>query len=294
MPRAALSFLISISITLFVSHSLQANAQDLDDVTIYGLVTDEHGARLPGAHITATLLATKAERTVSADAEGRYRLVELTPGAYSLRVNSQGFAVAEKPRVETLAGQSVRLDFTLRPASIETEQVVVNETSAPLVDATRTLVGGTLTRAEIEALPTPSRSPLDLVFTLAGVTEEPLSLRDVAEDHDARGRAFVQRAAQTPEEAGTFALSGGAAFSNNLTIDGLDNNDDRAARERFTPPLEAVEEVQVVTNQFSAEYGRASGGRVNLRTRSGSDDLRGRLFHFFRDEALDAAPLLLK
>jgi hypothetical protein len=257
-------------------------------VTIYGLVADEHGARLPGATVTATLITTKAERTVIADEEGRYRLVELAPGAYSVRVNSQGFAIAEKARVEVLAGQSLRLDFTLQPASIETEQVVVNEAAAPLVDATRTLVGGTLARAEIEALPIPSRSPLDLVFTLAGVTEEPLSLRDVAEDRDARGRAFVQRAAQTPEEAGTFALSGGAAFSNNLTIDGLDNNDDRAARERFTPPLEAVEEVQVVTNQFSAEYGRASGGRVNLRTRSGSDDLRGRLFHFFRDEALDA------
>ncbi|HEV2707509.1 MAG TPA: TonB-dependent receptor [Pyrinomonadaceae bacterium] len=289
MPRAALSFIISLSITYFFFHVQPTNAQDLDDVTIYGLVTDERGAVLPRASITATLLATKAERTVVADEAGRYRLVELSPGAYSVRVSSQGFAVAEQARVETLAGQSVQLDFVLRPAGVDGGQViVVSEATTPLVDATRTLVGGTLTRAEIETLPTHSRSPLDFIFTLGGVTEEPLSLRDVAEDRDARGRAFLQRAAQTPEEAGTFALSGGAAFSNNLTIDGLDNNDDRAARERFTPPLEAVAEVQVVTNQFSAEYGRASGGRVNLRTRSGSDDLRGRVFYFFRDEALDS------
>ncbi|HYH85202.1 MAG TPA: TonB-dependent receptor, partial [Pyrinomonadaceae bacterium] len=83
-------------------------------------------------------------------------------------------------------------------------------------------------------------------------------------------------------------LSGGAAYSNNVTIDGLDNNDDRAARERFQPSLEAVEEVQVITNQFSSEYGRASGGRVNLRTRGGSNHLRGRVFYFFKDESLNA------
>src|SRR6185503_13451165 len=76
--------------------------------------------------------------------------------------------------------------------------------------------------------------------------------------------------------------------SNNLTIDGLDNNDDRAARERFQPSLEVVSEVQVITNQFSAEYGRASGGRVNLRTRSGSQQFHVSGFYFFKDEALNA------
>jgi outer membrane receptor protein involved in Fe transport len=65
-------------------------------------------------------------------------------------------------------------------------------------------------------------------------------------------------------------------------------NDDRAARERLQSPLEAVEEVQVITNQFSAEYGRALGGRVKLRTSSGSNSLRGRFSHFFKEESLDA------
>src|SRR4029434_5296862 len=116
------------------------------------------------------------------------------------------------------------------------------------------------------SLPLNSRSPLDLIFTLPGVTEEPLSVRELAEDRNSSN-------ASTPEEAGTVALAGGPAYSNNITIDGLDNNDDRAARERFQPSIEAVEEVQVIANQFSAEYGRASRGRVNLRTRSGSTNL---------------------
>ncbi len=263
-------------------------AQDLDDVSLSGTVLDEHGAVVVGASVTFVLLATGAERTLKTDAEGRYRFVELPPGAYTARASAEGFASFEKTNLVTVAGQNVRLDFTLRVASVNAEQTVLSEADAPVLDTTRTVVGASVTREELERLPLFSRSPLDFVFTLGGVTEEPLSVRDAADDRDASGRNSVERAATTPEEAGTFALSGGAAYSNNVTIDGLDNNDDRAARERFQPSPEAVEEVQVITNQFSTEYGRASGGRVNLRTRGGTRNLRGRLFYFFRDEALDA------
>jgi hypothetical protein len=263
------------------SQSGAAFAQDLDDVTMSGRVLDQNGAGIAGAKVSVVHAATNFARSVVADGEGRYRLVELAPGTYTVRAASEGFAVEERAGVETLAGQTLQLDFTLRPAGVAAEQVVLSEASGALIDTTRTVVGGTLTRAELETLPSPARSPLDLIYTLGGVSEEPLSTRDVAED---RNRA----PARTPEEAGTFALSGGAAYSNNITIDGLDNNDDRAARERFQPSLEAVEEVQVITNQFSAEYGRASGGRVNLRTRGGAHAFHGRTFSFFRDESLNA------
>ncbi|MDT7605323.1 MAG: hypothetical protein QOF61_3320 [Acidobacteriota bacterium] len=264
-----------------------ARAQDLDEITISGRVADQNGAVLVGAKVVATLAATGASRTVATDAEGRYRFVELAPGAYTLRASSEGFAAEERLNVSAVAGENVRLDFTLRPAGVSAEQVVTAEADAAAVDTTRTVTGGTVARKEIESLPVSTRSPLDLIFTLPGTTEEPLSVRDAAEDADARTRTAA-RHAQTPEEAGTFALAGGAAYSNNITIDGLDNNDDRAARERFQPSIEAVEEVQVITNQFSAEYGRASGGRVNLRTRAGSNSFHGRAFYFFRDESLNA------
>jgi len=266
----------------------EALAQDLDDVSFAGTITDQNGAVIPGASVTATLLSTKSSRAATTDGEGRYRLVALQPGAYTLRVERAGFATEERARVSTVAGQSVRLDFTLRPAGPSAEQTVVSGRDAPAVDTTRTVAGGTLTREEVERLPVVTRSPLDLVFLLGGVTEEPLSVRGVAEDRNASARASVQPAATTPEEAGTFALAGGPAYSNNITVDGLDDNDDRAARERFQPSAEAVEEVQVITNQFSAEYGRASGGRVNIRTRAGTNRFHGRGFYFFRDESLDA------
>ena len=288
-PYSKTSILFSVALVLVVfARSISIHAQDLDGVSFGGTVTDQNGAVIPGANVTATLLSTKSERKATTDGEGRYRLVELQPGAYSLRVERAGFAAEERANVSTVAGQSVRLDFTLRPASVTAEQTIVSDADAPAVDTTRTVTGGTVTRDEIERLPILTRSPLDLVFLLGGVTEESLSTRDVAEDRDAGGRTSIQPAATTPEEAGTFALAGGPAYSNNITVDGLDDNDDRAARERFQPSAEAVEEVQVITNQFSAEYGRASGGRVNIRTRAGTNELHGRGFYFFRDESLNA------
>ncbi|HEX8190987.1 MAG TPA: TonB-dependent receptor [Pyrinomonadaceae bacterium] len=277
---------IFVSITLVLACRTTTLGQDLDEVSFSGVVADVNGAVVPGAAVTARLVATGAERAAVTDGEGRYRLFELQPGAYALRAERAGFAAEERREVFTLAGQSVRIDFALRPAALAAEQTVLSERDAPAIDTTRTVAGGAVSREELERLPLFSGSPLDFVFLLGGVAEEPLSTRGAAEDRDESGHA--RRAAEAPEEAGTFALAGGAAYSNNVTIDGLDDNDDRAARERFRPPLDAVEEVQVVTNQFSAEYGRASGGRVNLRTRAGSNSFRGRLSYFFKDESLNA------
>ncbi|PYS83825.1 MAG: hypothetical protein DMF70_06105, partial [Acidobacteria bacterium] len=253
------------------------SAQDLDNVTIAGQITDQNGAVIPGATVTVTIASTRAGRTVVADGDGHYKIIQLEPGIYSVKASFAGFAAEEKTDLKTVAGQNVQLDFTLRPATVTAEAVIVSAAETPQIDTTRTIVGGTVATREIESLPVVSRSPLDLIFTLGGVSEEPLSTHDLAEDRtSSRG---------TPEEAGIFSLSGGTAYSNNITIDGLDNNDDRAARERFTPSIEAIDEVQIIRNQFAAEYGRASGGRVNLRTRGGSNKFHGRGYFFFRDES---------
>ncbi|HSE30327.1 MAG TPA: carboxypeptidase regulatory-like domain-containing protein [Pyrinomonadaceae bacterium] len=275
------TFLFCISIILLTFGSTSIGAQDLDTVSISGLVTDEQNAVIVGAEVSVTLTKTGVTRKVLTDDSGRYRLIQLEPGSYSLTISSAGFATYERKDIHTIAAQNLKIDATLKLAAVVVEPVVVTTADSALVDAKRTVVGTTLTNRDTESLPIPSRSVLDLIFTLPGVAEEPLSTRDLAEDRNVTH-------AQTPEEAGTVSLSGAPAYSNNLTIDGLDNNDDRAARERVQPSLEAVEEVQVITNQFSAEYGRASGGRINLRTRGGSKDLRGRAIYFFRDEALNA------
>lgn len=290
MNRLTVRWLNSVCSSLFISFVLlhgitccavAVRAQDLDEAAIGGRVADENGAVIPRATVTLVLAGTGVERTAASDAEGHYRIIEVPPGTYIVRASAVGFAVEEKRNLEAVAGEQVRLDFVLRPAAVSAEQTVTAEAETPAVDTSRTITGGAVTGEEAESLPNNTRSPLDLIFTLPGVTEEPLSTRDLAEDRNTSPR-------ETPEEAGTFALSGSPAYSNNLTIDGLDNNDDRAARERFQPSIEAVAEVQVITNQFSAEYGRASGGRINLRTRGGSNAFHGRAFFFFRDDIFNA------
>src|SRR5690606_5815409 len=131
------------------------------------------------------------------------------------------------------------------------------------------VVSSTVESVEIEELPNLDRHPLDLVLTVGGVSEEALSTTDLAEDEDSNPRS-------TPVEQGNFSISGGGSYSNNITIDGMDNNDDRSARERFEPSLEAVAEVQVVRSECASEYGRASGR------------LRGRAFIFYRDDVFNA------
>ncbi|MFN2515057.1 MAG: TonB-dependent receptor domain-containing protein, partial [Pyrinomonadaceae bacterium] len=275
------SALVLALIALNLVEAKHVSAQDLDNVTIAGRVTDQNGAMIPGAAVEAILLKTGATRSTATDAEGRYRLIQLEPGVYNVRALSAGFALQEKSDFSLVAGRTLQLDLILFPQNVSVDPVLITAADTPAVDTARTVVGGTITTHEIESLPELNRSPLDLIFALPGVSEEPLSTRDLAEDRN-------RTTANTPEEAGIFSLSGGPAYSNNITIDGLDNNDDRAARERFQPSIEAVEEVQIITNQFSAEYGRASGGRINIRTRGGSNSYRGRVFYFFRNDILNA------
>lgn len=273
--------LSTLSVSVFLA-AFSIHAQDLDDVTISGRITDSNKLAVAGATVVATEVQSGIERTVTTDDEGRYRIVELKPGVYKVTAAAPGFGAQQKVDLQTVSGQNVQLDFKLAPAAVQAETVVsVNDEDVPLVDTTRTVVGGTITEREIEEIPNSSRNPLDLVLTLGGTSEESLSTSGLAEDRTANPNS-------TPLEQGNFSLSGGTAYSNNLTIDGLDNNDDRTSRDRFQPSLESVAEVQVITNQFSAEYGRASGGRINLRTRGGTNKFRGRAFMFFRDNRLNA------
>lgn len=272
----------ALLVVCFFALGLGAFGQDLDEVVISGRVVDTNGQAIAGATVTARQTATGQERTATTNSDGRYRLIELPPGPYTIRFAATGFGAKERVELNTISGQNLQLDIDLSPADVQAETTVtVDDTDAPVIDTTRTIVGGTIEQREIEELPNIGRNPLDLVLTLGGTSEEALSTSDLAEDRNANPRS-------TPLEQGNFTIGGGASYSNNITIDGLDNNDDRSARDRFQPSLEAIEEVQVIRNQFSAEYGRASGGRINLRTRAGGNKFRGRAFMFYRDDRLNA------
>ncbi len=273
---------IFASALLLFAASLYVAAQDLDDVTIGGKITDSNGLAVVGASVTATSVDTGEPRTVVTDGNGEYQILKLKPGTYKLKVAANGFGIQNTPGITTISAQNLLQNFKLAPATLTAEQTVtMSEDDGPPVDTTRTVVGGTITEREIEEIPNNTRNALDLVLTLGGTSEEQLSTNGLADDRGTNPRT-------APLEQGNFSISGGTAYSNNITIDGLDNNDDRSSRDRFQPSLESIAEVQVIANQFSAEYGRASGGRVNLRTRAGGNKFHGRAFGFFRNSKMNA------
>src|SRR5215510_58723 len=258
----------------YVSAGSIKSVDDLDHINFEGVVVDSNGNVIADARVFVRRTGVGAERSTKTNREGRYGFSTLSPGDYELRAEAAGFQTARYEKISAVAGATVRRDFKLSPAAVEAQITIDAAANPTLVDTARTVVGGAVTRE--------SRNPLDLIYTLPGVAQPALSVRDLAEG-DAQDDF-----SSTPEESGVFSLTGGAPFSNNITIEGLDNNDDRGARERINLSTHAVEEVQVITNQFAAEYGRASGGRVNLRLRGGSNEFHGQAFYYFRDESLSA------
>ncbi|HXG63872.1 MAG TPA: TonB-dependent receptor [Blastocatellia bacterium] len=274
-----LTFILSFSIAgnTFVT----LHADDLDSVIFQGIVRDSAGAVVEGARVVARHTATGVERSALTNSEGRYRIIAVSPGDYRLKAGASGFREQEYPDIPATTGRVVTLDFMLIPSGVS-EQMAVAATDVPLVDTTRTVAGDTITRRELDELPILDRNVFQLVYLIGGSVEPPFDDSGLAEE----GRGVFLRDA--PEESGIFSLAGAPATSNNITIDGLDNNDDRAARERIALNPESIAEVQVITNQFAAEYGRASGGRINLRTRGGTNRFRGEGYWYFGDDALNA------
>lgn len=281
-PVSCLTWVASgliLGVVFSLSH--RALAQDLDQVVIEGQVVDSHGDVIKGAILTLCQPLTGFRRTAITDQAGRYCFRALPPGRYTLQARFPGFAMAEWADIELSAGRTIYRQIQLEPARL-IEQITISGDDVPLIDLRRTILGTTFTNAEVDHIPLEGRNPLDLVFLLSNVQAEPFEVRDLG---DPGTWDDVQL---PPEEAGNFSVAGGRSYSNNITINGLDNNDDREARERTTLSLEEVEEVQVITNQYSAKYGRASGGRINLRTRRGHNQYNGRIFFDLQDDGFNA------
>ncbi|MBI2834382.1 MAG: TonB-dependent receptor [Acidobacteria bacterium] len=234
-----------------------ALAQSADTATVIGTITDSQGGVLPGAAITAHNVDTGFARAVVSEANGFYRLSALPPGRYELTAELQGMEKVTRRGVTlTLNSQSV-LDFTLQIAGVS-EAIVVTADS-PVVETTTAQVASTMTRDQIDALPLIGRSVFSLVRLTPGA-------------QSSNGTSFT----------------GSRGRSNQFLIDGVDNSEDISGYNRQEFAVDAIKEFQVLINNFKAEYGRASGGIINVVTRSGTNNLHGNGFYLFRNQDLMA------
>ncbi len=233
---------------------------------IAGIITDQTGAGVPGAQITFINEGTGESKTVESNATGDYLATQLQVGSYQAMVQSEGFRTLERPNVGLSALQSLRVDFVLELGAV-TETVTVTG-QAPQVDTRSTQIGMTVDDRRIKDLPLNGRNALDLVRLVPGVQSVSTTIRP----------SFGQQ---------TVRMNGGRHFSVNYLLDGGSMSYFHRGQGLILPPPDAVQEFRVSTTGVSAEHGRGFGV-ISAVTKSGTNEFHGSVWHFLRNDALDA------
>jgi hypothetical protein len=245
---------------------------EVSSADLKGSVFDPSKAVVAGAMVTASNVTTGLTRSTMTNQMGDYRIPLLPPGEYEMRVEVGGFAPLRRTGITLTIGQTAIIDFDLRVGSITSEVEVISD-PAPVVETMRTNQADTITQRPIQQLPTNGRNFLNFSLLTAGVVEEnPVVTNSVL--------------AQLPTSRLSFAGQNGRA--NNVTIDGVDNNDVADNAVRPTISQEAVQEFQVNRSSYKAEFGRVGGGAINIVSKTGTNQFRGSLFEYFRHERMDA------
>jgi len=252
-------------VLLFMTPVAVFSQARLTGADLQGMVRDNTGALLPGVTVTATNLATNQARSGVTDGQGNYYLPALAAGAYKVTAELAGFAPQSRPNITLHLGQRVTVDFAMVPGAQETITV---SASAPVIDTSEPAVSTVVSQEQIDRLPTNGRNFLAFTVITPGVTND-----------------------RTPQQGASatsgLSFGGQRARSNNIMVDGVDNNDPIVGAVRATFSQEAIQEFQVLTSSYSAEFGKASGGVVNIITRSGTNDHAGNLFYFYRNDSLN-------
>ena len=251
---------------LFVLHlaSTRCLAQQ-DTAAIAGVVTDATGGAVVSAQVVATNASTGVTRQTETNSTGFYQFLSLPPGSYSVRVEARGFKTSVRDSIAALVSTTKHLDFQLELGSI-TESISVNEPLGPAVNTTDATLGNAFDSRQILALPFEGRDA-------AGV----LSLQP--------GIAFIGTNVDDRLDTRNGALNGGRSDQANITLDGVDNNQQlrgTAFQGALRSTLDSIEEFRVTTAGINADEGRSSGGQVALVTKSGTNTFHGALFEQYR------------
>ena len=229
--------------------------------SISGLVSDGSGSSIAGAVVTLLNTETGIRQTSSSSSAGTYLFTPLQPGSYTVRAEAKGFKSIERAGLRLEIAQKLGVDVQL-PVGDAAETVQVTA-EAPLLDTTNASVGQVIDRRKIMELPLPSRDPLRLAQIAPGVGGRDSSLGD-------------------------FRLGGGRVRQAEFYVDGSPTSAVGDARAVGLPSIDAIQEFKVETNNLSAEYGRSSGGSINIQTRSGGNAYHGSLYEFGQSELFNA------
>lgn len=266
MSRGSRSLVAELLFVLAFPALVRAQSR-LTGGDLMGRVTDESKGVLLGATVTVINQDTNLTRITTSDAKGAFKVPALAPGTYRVTAAFQGFASQTRDGVILQLGQTVDFELALKLAGVQEELTIVS--GSPVVDVTNTSVSSVVGQQQIENLPINFRNFIGFSIITPGVTTD-----------------------RTPQQGATatsgLSFTGQRARSNNIMVDGLDNNDVLVGGVGATFSQEAIREFHVLTDSYSAEFGKATGGVVNIVTRSGTNEFHGNAFWYFRNEGLNA------
>jgi hypothetical protein len=270
MKRFLMIFFGCLCLTLSAT---AVSAQATATAELRGRVTDPNGAVVAGATVTATDNAKGTTRSVTTDSDGSYVILSLQPSTYTVKVEAPGFAAKTINNVQLNVAQQAALDVDLAVGGVGAV-VDVAAGEQLLVDTERTQQSSVISARQLNNLPINRRNFLDFALLTPGVT-----------DADNINDSTDFRVAQTPQSGLSFGGNNGRG--NSINVDGS-TADTPSGGARNVLSQEAVQEFQVDRNSYNAEFGGASGGVVNIVSKTGSNDLRGSVFGYFRDKRFDA------
>jgi hypothetical protein len=249
-----------------------AHAQQVGGAAMRGRVVDDQGAVLPGVTIVVTNMDDGTFRETVASADGTYSVTGLFPGRYKVAADLAGFKKFTQEDLRLTLGGTLTVEIKLEVGGLEETITVTSE--VPQVDLTTAQVGGNVASKEILELPSPTRNFVAFVAMLPGVQLNP-----------------------SAEGSDSVRINGQRNNQVNFVLDGGNNTDDNSASAsgaQARTPLEAVQEFQVVTNQFDVEFGRTTGGIVNAITKRGTNTFRGSAFGYLTNSAMTAVNYFAK
>jgi outer membrane receptor protein involved in Fe transport len=258
--------LVSTLVVLLALSATSAAQTQITTGIIQGSVSDATGASLPGVTVEARNLETNTGRTLVTESDGRFVFLQLAPGNYRLTYTLQGFATLVQENVQLTVGQAITLPVSMKVSGVA--ETVTVTTATPVIESSRTAAATTLNQTTIETIPILGRKFEDLLTLTPGVS-----------------------VVQGPD-GDEITFAGQRGVFNNISLDGGDYNNgffgEQAGGQRASIDitLDAVKEFQVIASGAPAEFGRTAGGVVNVITKSGTNAVKGSLFHFQRSEGL--------
>jgi hypothetical protein len=235
--------------------------------TILGTVTDASGAVVRSAKVTVVQTATGLSRTELTNGEGEYSIPQLPVGPYRVTVEQTGFKKAEQTGIELRVDDKLRIDVTLALGQLS--ETVAVEATAPVVNTDSATVGNVVDNKKVTELPLNGRNFLQLNLLVPGANQG-------------------VKGSQNQTQGGSISVNGAREQANNFLLDGMDNNDLAINQYAVAISTEAIEEFKVQASTYSAEFGRSPGAQINIATKAGTNEIRGVLYEYLRNNVLDA------